>query len=55
MHLSRVALLMITQNTLSDPPSSQKDLGITITNNIEWNKQVQEISTKANKMLGFVK
>jgi sarcosine oxidase/L-pipecolate oxidase len=59
MHFSRIAQQMITQYTLSDTPvlqsSSQKDLGITTTNGLKWNKQVQEISTKANKMLGFVK
>ncbi|CAB4035258.1 Hypothetical predicted protein, partial [Paramuricea clavata] len=50
---------LITQYTISDTPvlksSSQKDLGITTTNDLKWNKQVQEISTKANKMSGFVK
>ncbi|CAB3994855.1 Hypothetical predicted protein, partial [Paramuricea clavata] len=59
MHFSRIAQPMITQYTISDTPvlqsSSQKDLGITTTNDLKWNKQVQEISTKANKMLGFVK
>jgi sarcosine oxidase/L-pipecolate oxidase len=59
MHFSRIAQPMITQYTLSYTPvlqsSSQKDLGITTTNDLKWNKQVQEISTKANKMLGFVK
>ena len=59
MHFSRIAQPMITQYTISDTPvlqsSSHKDLGITTTNDLKWNKQVQEISTKANKMLGFIK
>jgi hypothetical protein len=59
MHFSRIAQPMITQYTISDTPilqsSSQKYLGITTTNDLKWNKQVQEKATKANKMLGFVK
>jgi hypothetical protein len=59
IHFSRIAQPMITQYTISDTPvlqsSSQKDLAITTTNDLKWNKQVQEISTKANEMLGFVK
>jgi hypothetical protein len=57
MHFSRTA--QPTQYALSDTPvlqsSSQNDLGISTTNDFEWNKQVQEISTKANRMLGFMK
>ena len=59
MHFSRILRPTITQYTLSGTPvqqsSSQKDLGIITTSDLKWNKQVQEISTKANKMLGFVK
>ena len=59
MHFSRILRPTITQYTLSGTPvqqsSSQKDLGIITTSDLKWNKQVQEISTNANKMLGFVK
>ena len=34
---------------------SQKDLGIITISDLKWNKQIQEISSKANKMLGCVK
>jgi hypothetical protein len=59
MHFSRILRPTITQYTLSGTPvqqsSSQKDLGIITTSDLKWDKQVQDISTKANKMLGFVK
>jgi hypothetical protein len=41
VHFSRIAQPIITVHT--------------ITNDLKWDKSVQEISTKANKMLGFVK
>ena len=34
---------------------SQKDLGIITTGDVKWNKQILEISSKANRMLGCVK
>ena len=59
LHLTRSREPTITQYTvLGTPvnrPNSQKGLGMSITGDLKWNKQVQEISSKANKMLGFVK
>ena len=59
LHLTRSREPTITQYTVLDSPvnrsNSQRDLGMSITSNLKWNKQVQDISLKANKMLGFVK
>ena len=33
---------------------STKDLGITITDNLDWGKHVSEISCKATKKMGFL-
>ena len=32
----------------------QKDLGVTITTDLKWSKHVLEVTSKVNKMLGFV-
>ena len=59
LHLTRSREPAITQYTVLDSPvnrsNSQRDLGMSITSDLKWNKQVQDISLKANKMLGFVK
>ena len=59
LHLTRSREPTITQYTVLDSPvnrsNSQRDLGLSITSDLKWNKQVQDISLKANKMLGFVK
>ena len=59
LHITRSRAPAITQYTVLNSPisqtNSQKDLGMLITNDLKWNKQVQEVSFKANKMLGFVK
>ena len=61
LHLTRSREPTITRYTVLDTPvnrsNSQRDLGtgMSITGDLKWNKQVQEISSKANKMLGFVK
>ena len=59
LHLTRSREPTITQYTVLDYPvnlsNSQRDLGMSITSDLKWNKQVQDISLKANKMLGFVK
>ena len=59
LHLTRSREPTITQYTVLDSPvnlsNSQRDLGMSITSDLKWNKQVQDISLKANKMLGFVK
>ena len=44
-------LLHIPLKTLSH----QKDLGITVTKDLKWTKQVEEVTSKANSMLGFVR
>jgi hypothetical protein len=50
LHLTRPREPTITQYTvLGTPvnrPNSQKDLGMSITGDLKWNKQVQEISSK---------
>ncbi len=59
LHLTRSREPTITEYTVLDTPvnrsSRQRDLGISITSDLKWNTQVQDISSKANKMLGFVK
>ena len=49
----------INQYTLVDIPikplTCVKDLGVSITKDMKWNQHVQDLSSKANKMLGFVK
>ncbi|CAB4007908.1 RNA-directed DNA polymerase from mobile element jockey [Paramuricea clavata] len=35
--------------------SSQKDLGIIISNNLKWSPQINNIVSKANQMLGFLR
>ena len=37
------------------PTCSQKDLGIITTCDLKWKKQILEMSSKANRMLGSVK
>ena len=34
---------------------NERDLGVWISNNLTWRKQVLEQCSKANKMLGFIK
>jgi hypothetical protein len=52
-------MLTINQYTLVDIPvkplTCEKDLGVSIAKDLKWNQHVQDISSKANKMLGFVK
>ena len=59
LHITRSQAPTTTQYTVLNSPvnqtNSHKDLGMFITNDLKWNKQVQEVSFKANKMLGFVK
>ena len=59
LHITRSREPIITQYSVHNSPvnqtTSQKDLGMFITSDLKWNKQVQEVSCKANKMLGFVK
>ena len=49
----------INQYTLVEIPvkplTCVKDLGVSITKDMKWNQHVQDLSSKANKMLGFVK
>ena len=35
--------------------NTQKDLGIVLSNDLKWNKQVDITSSKANRMLGFIR
>ena len=35
--------------------SSQRDVGAAATKNLSWNDHIEQISAKANKMLGFIK
>ena len=60
LHLTRSREPTITDYTVLDTPvnrsSRQRDLGISITSDLKWNTQMQDISSKAaNKMLGFMK
>jgi hypothetical protein len=34
---------------------SERDLGVWVENRLTWNKQVNEQSTKANKLLGYIR
>jgi hypothetical protein len=49
----------INQYTLADiavkPLTCQKDLGVSISKDLKWNQHMQDISSKAKKMLGFFK
>jgi hypothetical protein len=38
-----------------EPTTDEKDLGVYISNNLTWVKQVSEQCTKSNRMLGFVR
>ena len=48
-----------TTYTLKGTPlentSSERDLGVWVTDNLTWTKQVAEQSAKANKLLGYVR
>ena len=59
VHFSRSQQPKTPQHTLLGKPikpkCSQKDLGIITTSDLKWNKQILEISSKANWMLGCVK
>jgi hypothetical protein len=35
--------------------NQEKDLGVSVSSDLTWNKQVVEQSSKANKLLGFLK
>ena len=35
--------------------SSQRDLGVLISSDLSWNKHIDTITAKANRMLGFLK
>ena len=41
--------------TVLDNVEKIKYLGITITNDLKWNKHVSNICTKANRILGFLR
>ena len=43
-------------NTLNiQQTDSEQDLGVWVENRLTWNKQVNEQSTKANKLLGYIR
>ena len=43
-------------NTLNiQQTDSERDLGVWVENRLTWNKQVNEQSTKANKLLGYIR
>ena len=37
------------------PTTNAKYLGVTITNNLSWNKHIENITSKASRTLGFIK
>ena len=43
------------QDDILDDSENERDLGIWISNNLKWRKQVLEQCSKASKMLGFIK
>ena len=59
VHFSRSQQPKPSQYTLLGKPikptCGQKDLGIITTSDLKWKKQILEISSKANRMLGSVK
>ena len=59
VHFSRSQQPKPSQYTLLGKPikptCSQKDLGIITTSDLKWKKQILEMSSKANRMLGCVK
>ena len=59
LNITRSHQPVITQYQLLGTPvktfNIQKDLGIIISNDLKWNFQIQETTTKANKMLGFIR
>ncbi len=59
MSITRSRQPITTKYTLQDNPmkplTHQKDLGIVVTKDLKWKKQVEEISSKANSMLGFIR
>ena len=59
MSITRSRQPITTKYTLQDnamkPLTHQKDLGIVVTKDLKWKKQVEEISSKANSMLGFIR
>ena len=38
-----------------EPVDSAKYLGVSISNNLSWNKHIQSVTAKGNRTLGFVK
>ncbi len=44
-----------TNTLLIKELAEQKDLGVLITADLNWNQQVNVVCAKANRMLGFVK
>ena len=44
-----------TNNVELKCTSTQKDLGIHITSDLSWDKHIESITAKANRMLGFLK
>ena len=59
VHFSRSQQPKPSQYTLLGKPikltCSQKDLGIITTSDLKWKKQILEMSSKVNRMLGCVK
>ena len=43
------------QDSMLENVENERDLGVWISNNLTWRKQVLEQCSKANKMLGFIK
>ena len=67
LNQSKCGVLKVTRNVnpiesnchlMNNPinnTNGQKDLGVMVTSDLEWNVQVSTRCTKANRMLGFVR
>ena len=47
-------LYLLGDNVIA-PVSEEKDLGVTISQDLKWNKHISDIVAKANRMVGLVK
>ena len=53
-HLKQILFDYSLHNQTLENVQSAKDLGITISDNMDWGQHISEISSKATKTLGFL-
>ena len=54
-HLNKIQAFYTLEGTVLENVDNIKYLGVTITNDLKWNTHINNICTKANRTLGFLR